>query len=88
MKSYQLKITTISYLNENQYKEYKNIRNVNWKELEDAGIFVLRTDDKAKEVRAIYELSVTDLHDNMEEDDFCACGGFKMHESNFCKDCI
>jgi len=88
MKHYTLKVTTIRHFKEDEYKQYKKwietyIRGVDFKELEEMGMFVERTAKPDEDVKSIYELSITDMRD-----DLCGCGGTKLPESDFCKDCI
>jgi len=84
---------TIRHFKEAEYKQYKKwmqtyIKGIDWKELEEMGMFVERTAKPDEDVKTIYDLSITDMHDDDTEDDFCACGGYKLPESDFCKDCI
>jgi len=79
---------TIRHFKEAEYKQYKKwmqtyIKGIDWKELEEMGMFVERTAKPDEDVKTIYDLSITDMHD-----DLCKCGGTKLPESDFCKDCI
>ena len=74
MKYYHLKISTSRHLDENGYKKYKEIMNdmwgeneIKWEELEEMGIFVIRTEKPDEEVLTIYELSTTELGEPIDE---------------------